>query len=171
LRDAVRGTDDARADALTEATGAAERLETALGDAGRAATGAGAAAGAAANAAEPATEAAVTGWQAVTPALSDYASKARQIGGEICQSFVSAFQSAENAVGQFVKTGKLTTTLESSFSHESVQIGLAVKSQAHPGDVTRQRHVIKVPMRVIIAASAPAARPARSSLALPIRVG
>jgi hypothetical protein len=95
------------ADALTEATGAAERLETALGDAGRAATGAGAAAGAAAAAAEPATEAAVTGWQAVTAALSDYASKAREIGGDIGQSLVGAFQSAENAVGQFVKTGKL----------------------------------------------------------------
>jgi hypothetical protein len=106
LRDAVRGTDEASADALTEATGAAERLETALGDAGRAATGAGAAAGAAA-AAEPATDAAVTGWQAVTAALSDYASKAREIGGDIGQSLVGAFQSAENAVGQFVKTGKL----------------------------------------------------------------
>jgi len=89
------------------ATGAAERLETALGDAGRAATGAGAAAGAAAAAAEPATEAAVTGWQAVTAALSDCATKAREIGGDIGQSLVGAFQSAENAVGQFVKTGKL----------------------------------------------------------------
>jgi hypothetical protein len=107
LRDAVRGTDEDGADALTEATGAAERLETALGDAGRAATGAGAAAGAAAAAAEPATEAAVTGWQAVTAALSDYATKAREIGGDIGQSLVSAFQSAENAVGQFVRTGKL----------------------------------------------------------------
>ena len=107
LRDAVRGTDEASADALTEATGAAERLETALGDTGRAATGAGAAAGAAAAAAEPATEAAVTGWRAVTAALSDYASKAREIGGDIGQSLVGAFQSAENAVGQFVKTGKL----------------------------------------------------------------
>jgi len=107
LRDAVRGTDEASADALTEATGAAERLETALGDAGRAATDAGAAAGAAAAAAEPATEAAVTGWQAVTAALSDYASKARDIGGDIGQSLVGAFQTAENAVGQFVKTGKL----------------------------------------------------------------
>ena len=82
-------------------------LGTALGDAGRAATGAGAAAGAAAAAAEPATEAAVTGWQAVTAALSDYASKAREIGGDIGQSLVGAFQSAENAVGEFVKTGKL----------------------------------------------------------------
>lgn len=107
LRDAVRGTDEASADALTEATGAAERLETALGDAGRAATGAGAAAGAAAAAAEPATETAVTGWQAITAALSDYASKAREIGGDIGQSLVGAFQSAETAVGNFVKTGKL----------------------------------------------------------------
>jgi len=107
LRDAVRGTDEASADALTEATGAAERLETALGYAGRAATGAGAVAGAAAAVAEPATDAAVTGWRAVTAALSDYASRARDIGGDIGQSLVGAFQSAENAVGEFVKTGKL----------------------------------------------------------------
>jgi hypothetical protein len=100
LRDAVRGSDQDGADALTEATGAAERLETALDDAGRAATGAGAAA-------KPATEAAVTGWQAVTAALSDYASRAREIGGDIGQSLVGAFQSAESAVGEFVKTGKL----------------------------------------------------------------
>ena len=107
LRDAVQGSNEDGADALTEATDAAERFETALGDAGRAATGAGAAAGAAAAAAGPNTEAAVTGWQAVTTALSDYASKARDIGGDIGQSLVSAFQSAENAVGAFVKTGKL----------------------------------------------------------------
>lgn len=75
LRDAVRGTDEDGADALAEATAAAE--------------------------------AAVTGWQAVTAALSDYASKAREIGGDIGQSLVGAFQSAENAVGEFVKTGKL----------------------------------------------------------------
>ncbi|SDX64384.1 phage tail tape measure C-terminal domain-containing protein, partial [Paracoccus sanguinis] len=107
LRDAVRGTDEDGADALAETTAAAERLETALGQAGRAATGAGAAAGAAAAAAEPNSEAAVTGWQAVTAALSDYASKAREIGGDIGQSLVGAFQSAETAVGNFVKTGKL----------------------------------------------------------------
>ncbi|CTQ34411.1 phage tail tape measure protein, lambda family [Jannaschia rubra] len=104
LRDAVQGSNEGGADALNEATGAAERLETALGDAGRAATSTGAAAGAAA---EPDTEAAVTGWQAVTAALSDYASKARDIGGDIGQALVGAFQSAENAVGEFVKTGKL----------------------------------------------------------------
>jgi len=107
LGDAMSGGDDTGSDALDQATAAAERFETTLGDAGRAATDAGAAAGAAAAAAEPDTEAAVSGWQAVTAALSDYASKARDIGGDIGQSLVSAFQSAENAVGEFVKTGKL----------------------------------------------------------------
>ncbi|SNT27975.1 Lambda phage tail tape-measure protein (Tape_meas_lam_C) [Antarctobacter heliothermus] len=98
----MQGSIEGGADALTKATDAADRLETALGDAGRAATGARAAAGAAAATAEPDTEAAVTGWQAVTAALSDYASKARDIGGDIGRSLVSAFQSAENAVGEFV---------------------------------------------------------------------
>ena len=107
LKAAVAGSGSESEASLQDAATAADDLGTALGDAGRAATGAGAAAGAAAAAAEPATEAAVTGWQAVTAALSDYASKAREIGGDIGQSLVGAFQSAENAVGQFVKTGKL----------------------------------------------------------------
>ncbi|RBI69916.1 phage tail tape measure protein [Roseovarius sp. TE539] len=107
LRDAVRGSDEDGADALTKATSAAERLETALNEAGTATTGAGAAARAAAAAAKPDTEATVTGWQAVTAALSDYASRAREIGGDIGQSLVGAFRSAETAVGEFVKTGKL----------------------------------------------------------------
>uniref|UniRef100_UPI002E25CE70 phage tail tape measure C-terminal domain-containing protein n=1 Tax=Meridianimarinicoccus zhengii TaxID=2056810 RepID=UPI002E25CE70 len=75
--------------------------------AGQAATEAGAAAGAAASAAEPSTERAVTGWQAVTAALSDYATRSREIGGDIGRSLVGAFRSAETAVGDFVKTGKL----------------------------------------------------------------
>jgi hypothetical protein len=107
LKAAVAGSGSESEASLQDAATAADDLGTALGDAGRAATGAGAAAGAAAAAAEPATDAAVTGWQAVTAALSDYASKAREIGGDIGQSLVGAFQSAENAVGQFVKTGKL----------------------------------------------------------------
>tara|TARA_R110002072_G_scaffold268941_2_gene428040 strand:- start:1401 stop:3836 length:2436 start_codon:yes stop_codon:yes gene_type:complete len=107
LKAAVAGSGSESEATLQDAATAATDLGTALGDAGRAATGAGAAAGAAAAAAEPDTEAAVTGWQAVTAALSDYASKARHIGGDIGQSLVGAFQSAENAVGEFVKTGKL----------------------------------------------------------------
>ena len=107
LKAAIAGSGSESEAALQDAATAATDLGTAMDDAGRAATGAGAAAGAAAAAAEPATEAAVTGWQAVTAALSDYASKAREIGGDIGQSLVGAFQSAENAVGEFVKTGKL----------------------------------------------------------------
>jgi len=110
LRQALSRASEPDSSALTDATDAAERFESALGDAGRAATEAGAAAGTAAAAAKPDTESAVTGWQAVTAALSDYASKARETGGDIGQSLVSAFQSAENAVGEFVKTGKLNFT-------------------------------------------------------------
>ena len=68
---------------------------------------AGAAGKAAAEEAKPATEATATGWKAVTEALSDYAKKAKDIGADIGQALVGAFQSAENAVGEFVKTGKL----------------------------------------------------------------
>ncbi|OZA15219.1 MAG: phage tail tape-measure protein, partial [Rhodobacterales bacterium 17-64-5] len=50
---------------------------------------------------------AATGWGAVTAALADYAAKARDIGGDIGQALIGAFTSAENAVGEFVKTGKL----------------------------------------------------------------
>ena len=52
--------------------------------------------------------AAATGWAAVTAALGDYASKARDIGADVGQTLVGAFQSAEDAVGNFVKTGKLS---------------------------------------------------------------
>ena len=100
LRNAVRGSDADGADALSEASDAAERFETALGEAGQAAGEAGAAAA-------PDTEVAITGWQAVTAALSDYAGKARSISGDIGKALVGAFQSAETAVGNFVKTGKL----------------------------------------------------------------
>ena len=112
LRDTMHGSDGETeqangSDALTDATQATERFETALGNAGSAATDAGAATVAAAAAAEPAAKAAATGWQAVTAALSVYASKARETDRDIGQSLVSAFQSAENAVAEFVKTRKL----------------------------------------------------------------
>jgi hypothetical protein len=107
LKDAVAGAGSDGAAALEAAKDSADRFEEALGAAGQAATEAGAAAGAAASAAAPSTERAVTGWQAVTAALSDYATKARSIGGDIGQSLVGAFRSAEKAVAQFVKTGKL----------------------------------------------------------------
>ena len=107
LKAAVAGSGAESEAALNAATDAATDLGTTLDDTGRAAAKAGASAGAAAAATAPATEAAATGWRAVTAALADYAAKARDIGGDIGQTLVGAFQSAENAVGNFVKSGKL----------------------------------------------------------------
>ena len=69
--------------------------------------GAGGAARDAGAAAAQGADMALTGWQAVTAALADYAAKARDIGGDIGSALVGAFTSAENAIGDFVKTGKL----------------------------------------------------------------
>ncbi|MDP3340463.1 phage tail tape measure C-terminal domain-containing protein [Frigidibacter sp.] len=107
LKAAVAGSGAEAEAALGEAGEAAEDLATSLDEAGRAAGGAGAASGAAAAAAKPATEAAATGWRAVTAALSEYAARAREIGSDIGQVLTGAFQSAEEAIATFVKTGKL----------------------------------------------------------------
>jgi len=104
LKDIVAETGDAAAAGLNGATAAAEEFDDAVTAAGRAAGGAAGGAGAAA--AEGA-EAARTGWEAAVAALADYATKARDIGGDIGQALVGAFQSAETAIGAFVKTGKL----------------------------------------------------------------
>ena len=106
-KDAVTGTGDEARAALNDATGSAlglgEALDGATGAAGRAgAAGRQAGADAAAGA-----ETAVTGWAAVSGTLADYAAKAREIGGDIGNALVGAFTSAENAIGEFVKTGKL----------------------------------------------------------------
>ena len=100
LRDAMRTSGEDGADALDQATEAADRVSEALDTAGQAGRAAGAAnAGGA--------EQAATGWAAVTATLADYASKARDIGADIGNALVGAFTSAENAIGDFVKTGKL----------------------------------------------------------------
>ncbi|MBL9057736.1 MAG: hypothetical protein JNJ84_15825 [Rhodobacteraceae bacterium] len=99
------GTDGTAA--LDAATTAADGTTDALNDAGGAAGGAGAAGKAAGDAIAAGADAAKTGWAAVTAALSDYARKAKDIGGDVGQAVVGAFQSAEDAVGEFVKTGKL----------------------------------------------------------------
>ena len=100
LKDAVAGAGTEGEAALNGATDAADRLDESVTEAGRAAGGAGAAAAAGA-------EVAKTGWEAAVATLADYAAKAREIGGDIGNALVSAFTSAENAVGEFVKTGKL----------------------------------------------------------------
>ncbi len=100
LRAAMRASGEEGEGAQDDAAAAADRVAEALDAAGEAGRAAGTA-----NA--DGAEQAATGWAAVTAVLSDYANKAREIGGDIGQSLVSAFQSAENAVGEFVKTGKL----------------------------------------------------------------
>jgi hypothetical protein len=107
LKDAVTGSGTEAETALADAATSADALAAGLDDTAAAASGAGGAARDAGTAAGDGAERALTGWQAVTAALSDYASRAREIGGDIGQSLVSAFQSAEDAVGEFVKTGKL----------------------------------------------------------------
>jgi len=107
LRDAVTGTGTEAETALADAASSADALNSELDDTAAAAGSAGAAARDAGTAAAEGADQAATGWGAVTAALADYASKARNIGGDIGSALVGAFTSAENAVGEFVKTGKL----------------------------------------------------------------
>jgi hypothetical protein len=107
LRDAVTGTGAEADAALADATASADALGLELDETSAAASVAGAAARDAGAAVAEGADEALTGWAAVTAALSDYATRARDIGGDIGQALVGAFNSAERAVGDFVKTGKL----------------------------------------------------------------
>jgi hypothetical protein len=107
LQDAMTSAGTEAETALADAATSADALGVELDETAAAAGGAGAAARAAGAAAAEGAAQAATGWGAVTAALADYATKARDIGSDIGQTLVGAFQSAENAVGDFVKTGKL----------------------------------------------------------------
>lgn len=107
LKDAVTGTGTEAETALADAAASADALTSGLNDTATAAEGAGGAARDAGAAAAEGADTALSGWQAVTAALADYAAKARDIGGDVGSALVGAFQSAENAIGDFVKTGKL----------------------------------------------------------------
>lgn len=48
------------------------------------------------------------GWEAVGRSLKEYAEGAKRIGKDIGDALVNAFQGAEDAVAEFVKTGKLS---------------------------------------------------------------
>jgi len=104
---AVRGSSEESADALNAATAGAQRMSDALDQAEAAAGRAGAAGRQAGSDTASGATVALTGWQAVTAALSDYADKARDIGADIGQALVGAFGAAENAVADFVRKGKL----------------------------------------------------------------
>ena len=94
--------------------GSAEEAETALGGAtvaagtfGDAVGKAGGASAAAAPQVAEAPEVAKSGWQLATDAVRDYAEKAKETGQGIGDALVSGFRGAEDAVAEFVKTGKL----------------------------------------------------------------
>ena len=88
LQDAVTGTGAEAETALADAASSADALNTELDGTAATAGSAGAAArDAGAEAADGADQAA-TGWGAVTAALSDYATKARNIGSDIGQALV-----------------------------------------------------------------------------------
>lgn len=69
-------------------------------------TAGGAARGAGQESAE-AAEAAAEGWRRVAQSLDEYASSAMDLASQLGESLVGAFRSAENAIADFVKTGKL----------------------------------------------------------------
>ena len=82
-------------------------VKNALDDTAEAAGGAGAAMKKAGGAAKDGMEAAKTSVDTVTDALAKYAEDAKAVGKNLGDSLAGAFTSAEEAVGNFVKTGKL----------------------------------------------------------------
>ena len=100
LRAAVKGSAGEAETALGGATVAAEAFDHAVGRAGGASA-------AAAPVMKEAPEAAKTGWERATEAVRDYADKAQETGQGVGDALVSGFRSAEDAVAEFVKTGKL----------------------------------------------------------------
>jgi len=107
LVEAVRGSGEETEGALDAAAAGARRVAEALDEAETSAGRAGAAGREAGTQTATGAEEAVTGWQAVTAALADYAARAREIGADIGQALVGAFGAAENAVADFVRKGKL----------------------------------------------------------------
>lgn len=107
LRDAVSGTGEEGAAALDSAAQSADRFNEALDETEDQAGRAGGAARQAGEDAAAGAETARTGWQKVADTLADYYQRSRDIAGDIGGALVGAFQSAENAIGEFVKNGKL----------------------------------------------------------------
>jgi hypothetical protein len=106
LRAVMSGSNET--DALDAAVVATERLDTALDDTADAANATGAAGKTAGADVRAGADEAATGWAAVSAKLSDYAKGAVDTSAQIGDALVGAFQSAENAIDTFVKTGKLS---------------------------------------------------------------
>lgn len=84
--DGTRNSADAVTDALDRAGKAGAKAGKKIKDAGKEA---------------------LTGWDKTVKALQDYAKDALDLAGGIGSAIVNAFQGAENAIVEFVKTGKL----------------------------------------------------------------
>ncbi len=93
LREAMKGAGEDGAGALDRSSDAADQLATSVANAGGAAT--------------RAAEVAKSAWETAAITLKDYATKAMELGKGLGDSLVGAFQSAEQAIGEFVRTGKL----------------------------------------------------------------
>ena len=107
LRAAMAGSETDDQNALEAATAGANRVTEALEQAETAAKGAVAAGKQAGTDTAVGADEALTGLQAVTSALSDYADKASETGRTIGAALVSAFKGAEDALVGFVTRGKL----------------------------------------------------------------
>ncbi len=93
LRDAMKGAGEDGADALNRTSDAADQLATQVTRVG--------------GAAKTAAEVAKSAWETAASSLKDYATKAMELGKGLGDSLVGAFRSAEQAIGKFVRTGKL----------------------------------------------------------------
>ena len=106
LQDAIAAGRDDGADALDDAAAGAGRVSDALDSAGDAAKRAGASGRQAGQDEKAGADQAKQGWDAVAASLSDYARGAQDIGSGIGSALTGAFQGAENAISEFVRTGK-----------------------------------------------------------------
>jgi len=93
LRDAMTTSTAETEVALNRTSDAAERVAETVSKAG--------------SAAKSAAEIAKSAWETASNSLKDYAKSAIDLGKGLGDALVGAFTSAENAIGEFVKTGKL----------------------------------------------------------------
>lgn len=101
LRQAMVAAGEDGTRALDDVAASGDRVEDALNRAG----GAGGRAG---RAVRDAAEEAKVGWDALLEKLNQYVEQARDIGAEVGDVIVGAFRGAEDAIANFVRTGKLS---------------------------------------------------------------
>jgi len=93
LREAMKGAGEDGANALVKTGAAADNVANSVAKVG--------------SAAGKAAEIAKSAWASAASSLKDYATKAADMGKGLGDSLTGAFSSAEQAIGNFVRTGKL----------------------------------------------------------------